>query len=336
MTALLDVADVAPYLDQLGLATADSTTVTALGGGVSNGVYLAQSGSTRLVVKQAMPALRVAGVWLAKVERTINEARAMELVGTRTPQLVPGVRHLDPIRCIVVVDAAPPDWTTWKEHLMAGRVDAQIGADLGIALAQWHTWITYDQASRAGLDDPEAFDQLRIDPYYRAAAAAAPAYAEVLHERVDDLLRGRGALVHGDFSPKNVLVGPGRPPWVIDFEVAHWGHPVFDVAFLVSHLVLKSVHLPEHHAAYAETVRRFLVAYQVAGGTAGDDVPSLIRHVGCLLVARVHGKSPAEYLTTVQTQTLLRRADTAFAGDVGCPDELCAGPTDVSDRPEGA
>jgi 5-methylthioribose kinase len=114
------------------------------------------------------------------------------------------------------------------------------------------------------------------------------------------LLEHRLCLVHGDFSPKNVLADGARVS-VLDWEVAHYGDPVFDVAFLQAHLLLKAVHRPESSRAYRELADTFLRRYDAA-------VPDPLRRpddylagqVGCLLLARVDGKSPAEYLTGVE------------------------------------
>jgi aminoglycoside phosphotransferase (APT) family kinase protein len=107
-------------------------------------------------------------------------------------------------------------------------------------------------------------------------------------------------LVHGDFSPKNVLCGPGGL-WVIDFEVAHRGDPAFDLAFLLCHLTLKSLHLPAMSAELDACTEAFVAAYR----SATDDLfitdwSYVFGHLGCLLLARVRGKSPAEYLGPAQ------------------------------------
>jgi 5-methylthioribose kinase len=100
--------------------------------------------------------------------------------------------------------------------------------------------------------------------------------------------------VHGDYSPKNVLVGD-RELWVLDFEVAHFGNPVFDVAFMLTHLVLTALHTGR------DDVRRTGVAFRAAYGealgdrAAGDD--ELALHVGALVLARTDGKSLEDYLT---------------------------------------
>ena len=111
------------------------------------------------------------------------------------------------------------------------------------------------------------------------------------------MLATRTCFVHGDYSPKNILVG-GDEPWVIDFEVVHLGDPVFDLAFMLNHLLLKSLHRPELADALKQCARAFFAGYEAEAPT--ELIPDgryLRGHVGCLMLARVDGKSPAEYLT---------------------------------------
>jgi hypothetical protein len=149
------------------------------------------------------------------------------------------------------------------------------------------------------LRDLEIFEQLRIEPFHRTVASRHPELAPRVNFAAEALVAVPGrCLVHGDFSPKNVLVG-AEGLWVIDFEVAHVGNPVFDLAFLLAHLILKSIHRPGSAAAYRDCAAQFLQFYEESAGE--EFMPSdesLSLHVGCLLLARVDGKSPAEYLTT--------------------------------------
>ena len=311
---LLDTSTAVAHLAQRGLiGTNRKVTVTELGGGISNVVLLAVAGEDRLIVKQSLPELKVADKWTATTERTIHEGRALELIGARWPGDVPKVRDLDEQRHILVIQAADPSWTNWKDVLMVGQVRPAIGTVLGDRLARWHSSIPAEEVLLAGLDDPQAFDQLRIDPYYRATAQALPGWTEVLNAHAADLGH-RLCLVHGDFSPKNILVGPKSRCWVIDFEVAHLGNPVFDVAFLITHLVLKSVHNPGRALAFASTAYQFLSAYTSGTSRPAFSDKQLVGHVGCLLLARVAGKSPAEYLDADQRRTTLQLAEHLLTG----------------------
>jgi vanillate/3-O-methylgallate O-demethylase len=104
-------------------------------------------------------------------------------------------------------------------------------------------------------------------------------------------------LVHGDLSPKNVLLGPSRT-WIIDWEVAHFGDPVFDLGFLLTHLLCKSLYRPGSAAGYRAAASGFLQHYRAATEilAAPWDEEYLVAQTACLLLARIDGKSPASYL----------------------------------------
>ena len=64
-------------------------------------------------------------------------------------------------------------------------------------------------------------------------AAIHPDLAGRIEAEVQRLRATRSVLVHGDFSPKNLVAYEGRM-MMLDFEVAHWGDPAFHAAFLLS------------------------------------------------------------------------------------------------------
>jgi aminoglycoside phosphotransferase (APT) family kinase protein len=143
---------------------------------------------------------------------------------------------------------------------------------------------------------------LRLDPYYRTAAERRPDIAQELHTLADDTAVARDCLVHGDFSPKNVMVG--KSTWVLDWEVAHLGDVAFDPAFMLSHLLLKCLARPDLAPEFAAVADAFISELQSAGRDL--DWTRVHRHLGALLIARVVGKSPVDYLT-VQGQAAAER-----------------------------
>jgi tRNA A-37 threonylcarbamoyl transferase component Bud32 len=294
---LLDPRTVGEYLIRREIVPR-GTVVNAwvLGGGVSNVVLAVDAPGLRVVVKQALPKLRVESDWQATRRRTATEAQALELVRGVTPLYVPRVLDSDPGLCAMVIERAPDTWNMWKSDLLEGRFDDSVAARLGSILAGWHLATLDNRSVESCFDDYEAFRQLRVRPYHEHVAVSHPEVADAIHSVVDIMEMQRRCLVHGDYSPKNVLV-EGARMWVVDFEVAHFGDPMFDVAFLLNHLLLKGVHLNRSISA-ERCSEAFLHAYRKTAPSAlAWDERCLSMHVGCLLLARVDGKSPAEYLS---------------------------------------
>ena len=90
---------------------------------------------------------------------------------------------------------------------------------------------------------------------------------------------------------------------MLDLEVAHLGAPVFDLAFLLCHLVLKAVHRTTEAAALHAAGDAFVGSYQQHAHRQQDS-SDLAGHTACLLLARVDGLSPAGYLTGDEQQTV--------------------------------
>jgi aminoglycoside phosphotransferase (APT) family kinase protein len=121
-------------------------------------------------------------------------------------------------------------------------------------------------------------------------------------------------LVHGDFSPKNVLVND-RSFWVIDWEIAHIGDPTFDLAFLVAHLACKAIHRPLEAARYRGCAETFLATYFDRSQVAVDN-DGLVRLVGGLVLARADGKSPADYFDATEQAAARALGRRVLEGDI--------------------
>lgn len=305
---LLSADTVGPYLVARGLVAAGAPVeATALGGGVSNVVLAVRSGEQRYVVKQALPRLRVAEEWVATRERIVTEAAALHWAHAATPSAVPALYDTDTARWTITIEHAPEGWRDWKSALLSGSADPGVAARLGEILGIWHGRSRGGDLAR--FDDREAFYQLRVDPYYRTIAERHPDLAATITGYIEAMAKMRRCLVHGDYSPKNVLLGT-EGLWVVDFEVAHLGDPSFDVAFMLNHLMLKAIHRPAGRDDYRRCAGAFWRAYRAAiPPDLGTATPYVHGHVACLMLARVDGKSPAEYLSERerrQARTLAR------------------------------
>jgi 5-methylthioribose kinase len=268
-----------------------------LGGGVSNRVVLAEAPGFRAVLKQSMGRLRVEREWLSDRSRVFREASAMRwLAGRVRGGRVPALLCEDPGEFTIAMEAAPPAAETWKARLFAREPDPAharaAGTLLGsIVAASWH-----DSEAGRLFGDQTVFDQLRIDPYYRFTASLHPACKPYFDRLIERSQARRVSLVHGDWSPKNLLIA-GSELWAIDWEVVHFGDPSFDAGFLLNHLLLKSVAMPAARAQFAELAHEFLTALNAELPNEARWIEAAaLEHLPALLLARVDGKSPAEYL----------------------------------------
>ena len=312
------------YLREGGKVAADEPVVVReLTGGVSNVVLLVAlpSRGERFVLKQARGQLRVKEDWRCSVERIWREVDVLRLCGSllnsgspAKPKFRPAVPKLlwdDRANYCYAMSAAPDEHQTWKEQLLAGWTTDSlfVAASCGRMLGRLHAGTWRMPAVAARFEDRSFFDALRLDPYYRHTAHAHADRAAQLGGLVDSVWSHRLCLVHGDFSPKNVLISPGQA-MLIDFEVGHFGDPAFDLGFFLTHLVAKAVRSREQCRRYLRLPAVFWHLYrgELAGVASNSELADLKQRMmlnlaGCLL-ARADGKSPLEYLTAAERNVI--------------------------------
>ncbi len=317
--AVLQTHEVADYLRQIGLLPRGaSAEVERLAGGVSSAVFRATwDPTTAVVVKQALPQLQVQDEWLSRVERSATEARAATVLQRLLPAgAILAPIYVDQARCLFVMPSAPNSAETWKAQLMRGELSAETAATVGELLRELHRRSREYPELAEEFADRQDFLALRVDPYLRVTAQRRPHLAAAIDRHMERMLSVRDCLVHGDYSPKNFLVQPTRPRAVVllDHEVCHWGDPSFDTAFCLTHLHLKACTFADRTNDFLDLARCFWTTYGGDASLERDTVGML----GCLLAARVDGKSPAEYLTTDELRQRVRRLAERILLEVPC------------------
>ena len=287
-------AEVVAYLRSAGLAGDEPIHVEPLGGGISNDVWAITIGHRELVMKQALAKLRVEAEWLSDIERVHREAACQRwLVQALRPGEVPAVVYEDFEQHCYLMDRAPHAAVNWKSELLAGRVDPDAASRAGDLLARIHTAGRTAVGIREQLADKQVFDQLRLDPYLRTIAARHPDLSRHLMPLLEALAASTETIVHGDYSPKNILLD-GDHNILLDHEVAHLGEPCFDLGFFFCHLFLKALHVAPARPALWAQIPAAWAAYRA--GYPGLEEARWLPYLGAMLLARVDGKSPAEYL----------------------------------------
>ncbi|HET9322051.1 MAG TPA: aminoglycoside phosphotransferase family protein [Bryobacteraceae bacterium] len=293
----LQADNAADYLRARGIACC-AERITELGGGVSNTVLLVETSDGRFVLKQALGKLRVQDDWFSDRGRIFRESAALRWLAPHlAPGGVPGVLFEDRENCLFAMSAAPAEAQTWKALLLRGEIDSAVAESIARMLATIVSKSWRDAESQRVFGDQTVFDQLRLDPYYRTTARRHPDLGPHFDRLMRESSRRRVSLVHGDWSPKNFLVSAGAV-MAIDFEVTHFGDPAFDSAFLLNHLLLKSFYRPKWGGELASAAMRFWDVYRQGLPADCDWIEAAtLAHLGGLLLARIDGKSPAEYIT---------------------------------------
>ena len=297
MPALPD--DVVAALVRMGLVDADrAVDGESLTGGVSSEIWRVDTARGPVCVKRALGRLKVSAVWEAPVERNRYERAWLERAGQIVPGAVPAVLgHDERAGLFAMTWYDPATHPVWKSELRDGRVDSTFAAAAGDRLGRVHAATADDADVRAAFDTAPLFAALRLDPYLRTTAAAHPGLAPQLDELRERTASTRRVLVHGDVSPKNILVGAAGPV-LLDAECATFGDPAFDLAFCANHLLLKGVWKPAHRAAYGVALDALVAAYRshVSWESAADVEARTASLLPALALARVDGTSPVEYL----------------------------------------
>lgn len=305
----LDTPAALPYVAARLNVAESALRMTALGGGISNLVYLAEAPGVRCVLKQALEKLRVEQDWFCSRDRIHRECAAMRALGAVLPAgAVPAIYFEDAENHIIAMEGAQPGAHAWKQLLLEGEIYEETAARLGQLHGAWLRHCSSRSEWKEEFGDLTVFEDLRVDPYYRTTAVRHPDLEPHFALLINQCLERRISLVHGDLSPKNLLVTSGAV-MLIDFEVIHWGDPSFDMAFLLNHLLLKSFFKPEwrnRYLALAAAYRDALLAE--AGPAMAWMEPAAMRHLAGLLLARIDGKSPAEYITDTGLQQRIRTA----------------------------
>jgi aminoglycoside phosphotransferase (APT) family kinase protein len=275
-------------------APGETPSATALSGGVSSDIWRVDLASGRLCVKGALPRLRVSQVWEAPVERNRYEYEWLRIAGEAAPGSAPRV-FAERSGLFAMEYLELP---VWKEELRAGRTDPAFAAKVGATLAAIHSATAGRSDVAARFPTDAIFYAIRLEPYLVATGNKYKDIQQRMSFLAERTAKTKLCLVHGDVSPKNILVSP-RGPVFLDAECAWYGDPAFDLAFCLNHLLLKCVWVPAAALRFLQCFDALKDAYleKVTWETPAGLQERTASLLPGLLLARVDGKSPVEYLT---------------------------------------
>lgn len=298
------------FLRQAGLCGPDESPAgLPLTGGVSSDIWRVECAGEPICVKRALAKLKVDADWFAPIERNAFEASWMQRMGQAVPGAAPEIlAHDATIGMFAMPFLDPASHRVWKAALLNGEADAEFADAVGRALARIHRDTFNDPETARQFATDDIFHAIRLEPYLEAAARAHKDVAAEVNGLVRVTAGTRSALVHGDVSPKNILIGPNGPVF-LDAECAWYGDPAFDLAFCLNHLLLKCIPRPDALAGFMASFETLAGAYSsVIGAPDANDIEArAARLLPGLLLARVDGKSPVEYIAGETGKDRVRR-----------------------------
>ena len=163
-------------------------------------------------MKGALAALKVAHPWHAPVSRNEVEYEWLTFAAAACPGQVPRVIDHEPEAGLFAMEFLSPErFLVWKAQLLDGRVDVAAARQVGDLVGRLHAASAADPDCAVRFATDANFDALRIEPYFHVTAEAHPDMRARFIELAGTTASTHLAVVHGDVSPKNILIGPDGP-----------------------------------------------------------------------------------------------------------------------------
>jgi aminoglycoside phosphotransferase (APT) family kinase protein len=311
----LDRETIAASLVRMGvIGSNERPRCEPMEGGASSEIWRVDVPGRRLCLKRALPELRVAQHWEAPTIRNHHEFAWLRVAGRVCPDSAPRVIGQDSMNGLFAMEYLDPAmFPLWKLQLRDGRADPAVAAAVATRLAQIHNATAGDPEIARMFATDDIFYALRLEPYLIAPTRLHPELAGPLGQLTHATARTHLALVHGDICPRNIVVGR-RGPVFLDAECAWYGDPAFDLAFVLNHLLLKCLWNTQAVSRFLLCFDRLAEAYlSRVEWEPREDVERRAAHLlPGLLLARIDGKSPVEYVTSELDKGRVRRTARAL------------------------
>jgi 5-methylthioribose kinase len=246
-----------------------------VGDGNLNLVFIVEGDRGGLVVKQALPYVRLVGEsWPLPLKRSFFEYNALTRQAKRAVGMVPQVFHFDEAQALMVMEYLSPH-VILRRALIDGRELPNIADDLALFMAR-----NLFRGSDLGMDTRARKADLALfadnvelcditenlvfsDPYFKAemnahtspqldgivAQLRADRDLKVTAQRMKHLFAAKAeTLVHGDLHTGSIMV-TDEDTRVIDPEFAFYGPMAFDVGMLFSNFWMSHFSQSGHEAS---------------------------------------------------------------------------------------
>lgn len=294
-------------LAELGIARpGEVSDAIPLTGGVASDIAVVRVGNDRICAKFALPKLKVKADWFAPVRRNAAEYAWLKFAAGVAPEsAVKLYGQSDKLHGFAMEFLEGEDAYLWKSRLLSEAQGTGEAEKVGHLLGQIHKASSSRAVETRPFHNWDDFQALRIEPYLLHTAEQHGDIAPSLEQISEQLYETRQVLVHGDVSPKNILFRKSGPV-MLDAECATMGDASFDPAFCLNHLVLKAIHLPNSRLRYLADAISLWRAYalHITWESPAAVELRVCKLLPALMLGRVDGKSPVEYLTASEQETV--------------------------------
>ena len=270
--------------------------------GVSSDIWHVNTSKKDFCIKRALSKLTVKEDWFAPIDRNNFEANYFKACKNLIPNSFPKILGHDNKDFVLAMEWFDNKrYNLWKKKLIAKEVSFKDAERVAIVLAKIHSFFFNKKRYEKTFTNDKTFFALRIEPYILFTSKFYPKYKKSFLEAAKSLTLNKSTLIHGDFSPKNILIGK-KYPIILDAETACWGDPIFDLSFCSKHIILKGFFNSDTQNKYTKLLNKFIIKYfsNLKITNKNNTIKRYLNLLPILLLARVDGKSPVEYLNTKQ------------------------------------
>lgn len=282
---------------------------TKLDGGVSSDVYKVKTKSKYFCIKRSLPKLKVEKEWFADTKRLKYEYLWLKYCKKIIPNSIPKIYEFNEKKDYLILEYLDDNkYVNLKSILLKKNININIINKISKNLFKIHDKSSNRYIKKIFTGNNKNFYDLRLDAYFNEVARVHPILKKVIKNIIQSYKKNSSTLVHGDFSPKNMLIY-NKTIKYIDAETCNFGDPAFDVVYFANHLMIKSIHMPARKNIFLKYYKIFFTTYlnNLKNSERDFFYDRCIKMIPIMLLARIDGKSPVEYIIKKSIKNKIRK-----------------------------
>jgi len=280
-----------------------------LAGGVSSEVYHVRTNKNNYCIKRSLKRLLVKKKWIANTNRIKFEYLWLKHCQNILKRNIPNTYEFnDKKKYIVMEYLKTSQYKTLKQLFFKRIININTIKLISKHLYKIHSNSSNYKTKKIFEGNYKNFYDLRLDPYFNEVGRVYPKYKEYIKKINENYIKNSSTLVHGDFSPKNILVDKNKIIY-LDAECCNFGDPVFDLVFFTNHLLIKSIFLRDKSQEFIKLYLSFYKEYlsNLSTKNFNSYIDRIIKMTPIMLLSRIDGKSPVEYIIKENIKNIIRK-----------------------------